>query len=801
MGFKWRKNAAEGSSRPEVVEPEVVTTGVDVNSPAFNPENDLKKFKKLHKWDPFLDVEKLDDVDRVLETGDIEKEAAVEATLLSEDSPYAEVRASVPPTDDEDMPINTIRAWTIGSIMCTIIAACNILLGLRYSPITITSTVVQLVSYPIGCGWAKVVPDYRFKVFGHELSLNPGPFNVKEHTIITMMTAAGSAASYAIDILLAQELFYNQYFNWGFQIILIISTQAMGFGVAGVLRRFLVWPAAMIWPATLVTTTVMYSLHDHSPSDPHATNGWKIGRYMFFLIVALATFAYEWIPTVIAPFLSLFTFICWIAPQNVLVNQIFGGQTGLGIVPLSFDWSTISGYLLSPLQTPAFAIMNVAAGIIIMVIGCAGLAWGGPEFYRYLPISANANFDHFGARYNTSLILTPDFTFNETAYKEYSPLMLGPAFSLSYGMGFAGLISTLVHVYMFYGKDIVQRTKDAAHEEADVHLKLMRRYKEAPEWWFASIFAVSCAFGMIASQVWETHLTWWAYILCIFIGVFFILPVGIIQAITNQQTGLNIVTEMIVGYMTPGRPIAMMLFKSWGYMLCYNGLQYVSDMKVGHYMKIPPRTMFSAQAFAVIWLSIVQICTYNFLRGNIEGICTPDQEQGLTCPMARTFYNASVIWGVIGPRRMFGSGAVYSWVNYFWLIGAVLPVVQYYLARKYPRSFLRYVFFPAIFGGAGMIPPATTWWLGQWVIVGLIFNWWIKRRFFGWWIRYNYVLSGALDIGTALCIVISTFALGLSNTNFPTWWGNTVFDNNLDAAGAVTKVLPTDGSFFGPTSW
>jgi hypothetical protein len=44
----------------------------------------------------------------------------------------------------------------------------------------------------------------------------------------------------------------------------------------------------------------------------------------------------------------------------------------------------------------------------------------------------------------------------------------------------------------------------------------------------------------------------------------------------------------------------------------------------------------------------------------------------------------------------------YSWVNYFWLIGAVLPVIQYFLARKYPRSFLRYVFFPAIFGAAGM---------------------------------------------------------------------------------------------------
>jgi hypothetical protein len=116
-------------------------------------------------------------------------------------------------------------------------------------------------------------------------------------------------------------------------------------------------------------------------------------------------------------------------------------------------------------------------------------------------------------------------------------------------MGFAGLTSTLVHVALFYGSDIIARTKDARKEPADVHLKLMRRYKEAPEWWFAAIFVVSFVFGMIASQVWDTHLTWWAYIICIFIGVFFILPVGIIQAVTNQQTGLNVVTEMIVGYM------------------------------------------------------------------------------------------------------------------------------------------------------------------------------------------------------------------------------------------------------------
>jgi hypothetical protein len=40
-------------------------------------------------------------------------------------------------------------------------------------------------------------------------------------------------------------------------------------------------------------------------------------------------------------------------------------------------------------------------------------------------------------------------------------------------------------------------------------------------------------------------------------------------------------------------------------------------------------------------------------------VCTKAQPQGFTCAGARTFYNASVIWGVIGPARMFGAGAMY----------------------------------------------------------------------------------------------------------------------------------------------
>ena len=253
----------------------------------------------------------------------------------------------------------------------------------------------------------------------------------------------------------------------------------------------------------------------------------------------------------------------------------------------------------------------------------------------------------------------------------------------------------------------------------------------------------------------------------------------------------------------PGRPVAMMLFKSWGYMLSANGLNYISDMKIGHYMKVPPRSMFAAQAFAVIWLAIVQTCAYNFLIGNIHNICTEDQAQGLTCPNARTFYNASVIWGVIGPKRVFGHGGIYSWINWFWLIGAALPVIQYYIARRYPRSFARYIVWPAVFGASGLVPPATLYFLLPWVIVGLIFNWFVRSRYFGWWNQYNYVLSGALDIGSRICVVIIALALGLGNVADLDWWGNTVPFDNLDFKGkAVTKqFIKNVTEPLGPATW
>jgi hypothetical protein len=232
-----------------------------------------------------------------------------------------------------------------------------------------------------------------------------------------------------------------------------------------------------------------------------------------------------------------------------------------------------------------------------------------------------------------------------------------------------------------------------------------------------------------------------------------------VQAMTNQQVGLNVITEMIIGYVLPGRPIAMMLFKTWGYITMVRALQFTSDFKLGHYMKIPPRQMFFCQVVATVVSGTVQLGVQSWMFSNIEDLCVPGQKDGFTCPAVTVFGTASIIvssccdtccfsfvhhplftvsqWGVIGPQRLFSRGQTYHGLFFFFLIGAVMPFFQWVLQKTFRFTFLKYVNFPLIFCGTAALPPATPLNFVPWVLVGITFNYLIRRRHFSWWYKYN----------------------------------------------------------------
>lgn len=155
-----------------------------------------------------------------------------------QDSPYPEVRAAVR-NYDEDLPCNTVRAWTIGLALVVLGASMNTLFSLRQPSIFIGPLVAQIIAWPMGHGWARLMPSRTFTIFGLRWSLNPGPFNIKEHSVIGVMANVSFSVAYSTDIILAQLVFYKQSFGILFQLLLTISTQSLGYGIAGTMRKFL----------------------------------------------------------------------------------------------------------------------------------------------------------------------------------------------------------------------------------------------------------------------------------------------------------------------------------------------------------------------------------------------------------------------------------------------------------------------------------------------------------------------------------------------------------------------------------
>ncbi len=80
---------------------------------------------------------------------------------------------------------------------------------------------------------------------------------------------------------------------------------------------------------------------------------------------------------------------------------------------------------------------------------------------------------------------------------------------------------------------------------------------------------------------------------------------------------------------------------------------FLVDLKLGHYLKIPQRVMFFGQIIATLRSCIVQLAVMEWALDNISDICKEGQAYNFTCPNGRVFFNASVIFGLIGPKRIF----------------------------------------------------------------------------------------------------------------------------------------------------
>jgi len=179
----------------------------------------------------------------------------------------------------------------------------NVFFNFRQPAPSVPPLAVLIISYPLGKFLAFVLPitTYRLPRWlgGIEFSLNPGPWNIKEHVLVYIMANVATGPPYAINAIVVAQMNYNFQLDYWFSALLVVATQLTGFGLAGMCRRFLVWPASMVWPQNLVTCTLLNTLH---AEDEDELGG--ISRYRYFLYVLAGSFFFFFIPGKSSPFSS-----------------------------------------------------------------------------------------------------------------------------------------------------------------------------------------------------------------------------------------------------------------------------------------------------------------------------------------------------------------------------------------------------------------------------------------------------------------------------------------------------------------
>lgn len=694
-------------------------------------------------------------------------------------SPYPEVRAVVPIEDDPTIRLNHWRTWFLTTIFVVVFAGVNEFFSLRYPTLEINFIVAQVVCFPVG-KLLELLPDKKCNRVPF-FDLNPGPFTKKEHAVITIAVALTSSTAYAMYILNAQVSFYKFNVNAGYQLLLVWTSQMLGYGLAGLTRRWTVYPASCIWPQTLISVSLFDSLHKKvGVSSP--VNGWSIPRYKFFYFVLLGSFLWYWVPGFLFTGLSYFNIVLWGSKtrHNFIANTIFGVNSGIGAFPITFDYTQVSQAMSgSVFATPFFVSANSYASVFIFFVIVLPILYFTNTWYaKFMPVISGSTYDNTQNKYNVTKILNDDFSINFEKYKQYSPVYVPFSYLLSYALNFAAVTAVFVHCILYHGKDIMRKVKNANAGGSDIHMRTyFKNYKDCPDWWYVVLQVLMIGLGFVTVCCFKTHFPAWAYVVALLVAFINIVPQGILEAMTNQHVGLNIITELICGYMLPLRPMANLLFKLYGFIVMRQGLNLSRDLKLAVYMKVPPRLIFAIQIYATIISGLVNVGIQEWMRKNIKDFCSSTQSDGFTCANGRTVFNASIIWSM--PKYLFSPGRIYNPLLWFFLIGVGLTFVVFAIQRFFPKNkFVKNIHIPVFFAGANQIPPSTPYNYTLFFSMSYVL-YRIREQWPKWFKKYNFVMGAGVESGVAIAVVIIFLCVQYPGGKL-SWWGNNVWKNTYD---------------------
>ncbi|KAJ4376159.1 OPT super [Neocucurbitaria cava] len=714
------------------------------------------------------------------------------------------VRQLVSLEDDPTLPTITFRYYVLAIIFVVPGAFLSQMSYFRttYAPYSVFF--VQIASHYAGHFLADHLPAWQVRLpFGYGFNLNPAPWSIKEHVLVTLTAASGATYNLAYAPICMAELFYGTKINPGVAVFFMFAIVWVGYGVAAIARTMLLWEPEYIWPQALMQTTLFETFRKQ---DRHSRLA-KRQMVIFFLCLVGMTL-WQFLPEFVFPLTSSLAFLCWVAPKNPVANFIGSGLGGMGFMNLSLDWSNInwngSSILITPFWTQTVLFLAFVFNCWVLL---PAAKWGKLGSYKH-GLMSNSLLTANGTKYPTLEIINKDFSLNETAYEEHGPVYMGLQNIWATFFNYAKLPSAFVWMATFGYSSLAgtlkknrqarRARKEAAKQQStnesttpNIHHQytdrlniLMRPYKEVPAWWFLTLFTIGVV--IIFAVVGSGHLfiPVWTVFVGLATGILVVIPCGYLYAISNYQVAIGDFNELMYGYMVqtkagaghhhPGGPS---VYGSIAGDAWYRAQYMLQDQRIGHYMHIPPRTVFFSQIFGTIlgipinygvirWILNTK---FDYISGNKKDPLNQWTGQRLVSTNA-----LGVQYAIIGPKRLF-SQAIFRPLPYAFLVGALLPLVPYALYRTFPKSKLKFhlwnttIFFSGISVFYGNI---STGYFSAFV-GGFIAMYWIFRHHFKIWKRYNYIVAAAFDAAFNLNMLLIFLFFGSGKQiSMPNWWGN-----------------------------
>lgn len=674
----------------------------------------------------------------------------------------------------------TFRSITLGLVGAAFQAVLTQIYRFKPTTVDISGTFLAIIIYILGTAWARILPTKKSLVarFGHDKLphwlitsvhfINPGDFGLKEHAIASITASSASNGAHSSDVFGTQKLFYTDIPVTNTTAILsVLSIGLFGYGLAGIFRPIIVYPAEMVYWGTLPLVDLFQAFHwDQSFSAKRTKAFW----YSF-----CGMGLYEFLPAYIFPTLNSFSIPCLAsmhAPKRIqqTLTNIFGGaqsNQGMGLLSLSFDWQYITSTQLS---LPLIQQANSWIGYAVCYAAMAGIYYSNIWNAKNFPFMSTSIFADNGKKYNQSAVFV-DGVLDRTKLEAVGYPNVTGTYAWGMLVRNAAIGALVTHVVLFWGKDVLKSIRQSRDKtQPDRHWRAMQKYKEAPHWWYLILLAISFVFGLMVILTQDTTLPWYGYVVALGLGTVVAPFSGVLYALLGNGISTNNLTKMIGGVVSPGRPLANLYFYAWSHSTIAQVINLSNDLKMGQYLKIPPRSMFITQVIGTVFGAFLNYAIASTIISSKFALLHTNTGSYVWSGAYYQSLNVSAVtWSMA--KYMYGPGTGYFVIPMAVLFGMAAVVVHWIFTKFVPRiaSFeSKNLILPTVFLYSAWMTSGQNCVILTTILVGLISQAWIRTRYPKWFKEYNYIIGAGCDGGSLLVIFILSFAVfGAAGTEHP----------------------------------